>query len=53
MDEEPYQHLQIDLFATERQAFPYQMSQPETQGRVEPLDVLGASNLTSANTYLQ
>ena len=44
MDEEPDQHLQIDLFATERQTFPYQMSQPETPGRVEPFDVLGASN---------
>ena len=44
MDEEPDEYFQIDLFAAERQTFSYQMSDPKPQCRVEPLNVLGASN---------
>ncbi len=45
VDEEPDQHLQVDLSAAERQTFPDQMGDPKPQGRVEPLDELRASNL--------
>ena len=44
MDEEPDEHLQVGLFAAERETSADQVGQSEAQGGVETLDVLGPTN---------
>ena len=44
MDEEPDEHLEVGLFAAERQATAHQMGQSQAQRGVEAFDVLSASN---------